>query len=142
MQRLTTTHVRRWHTHRHTEGRGHIYQGVYKSFPVQDDRHFLQVARSVERNALPADLEERAEAWRWGSLWRRERGSPQERGIPSEWALARRANGLAWVNQPQSQKELAVLRESLRRGRPFGKPAWQAETASEEGKSASSLPRP
>src|SRR5258706_14405 len=49
MQRLTTMHVRRWHTHRHSEGRGHLYQGVYKSFPVQDDRHFLLVARYVER---------------------------------------------------------------------------------------------
>jgi len=27
-QRLTTTHVRRWHTHRHTEGRGHLYQSL------------------------------------------------------------------------------------------------------------------
>jgi hypothetical protein len=42
MQRLTTTHVRRWHTHGQSEGRGHLYQGVFKSFPVQDDRHFLR----------------------------------------------------------------------------------------------------
>ena len=40
MQRLTTTHVRRWHRLRHSEGHGHLYQGTYKSFPVQDDRHF------------------------------------------------------------------------------------------------------
>ena len=133
MQRLTTTHVRRWHTHRHTEGRGHIYQGVYKSFPVQDDSHFLQVARYVERNALRANLVERAEAWRWSSLWRRQRGSPQERGILSEWPVARRADWLEWVNRPQSQKELTALRESLRRGRPFGEPAWQAETAARLG---------
>lgn len=49
MQRLTTTHVRRWHRHRHTDGRGHLYQGTYKSFPVQEDAHFLTVARYVER---------------------------------------------------------------------------------------------
>jgi len=45
MQRLTTTHVRRWHRHRGSDGKGHLYQGTYKSFPVQDDRHFLIVAR-------------------------------------------------------------------------------------------------
>jgi len=129
MQRLTTTHVRRWHTHRHSEGRGHIYQGVYKSFPVQDDRHFLTVARYVERNALRAGLVERAETWRWCSLWRRERGSPQERGLMSEWPVKRREDWLTWVNEPQTAKELAALRESARRGRPFGGPAWQAETA-------------
>jgi len=78
-------------------------------------------------------LVERAEAWRWGSLWRRQRGSPQERGILSEWPVARRADWLEWVNRPQSQKELTALRESLRRGRPFGEPAWQAETAARLG---------
>src|SRR5258706_16171152 len=39
MPRLTTTHVRRWHRHRHSDGRGHLYQGVYKNFPTQDDGH-------------------------------------------------------------------------------------------------------
>ena len=129
MQRLTTTHVRRWHTHRHSEGRGHLYQGAFKSFPVQDDRHFLAVARYVERNALRANLVERAEAWRWSSLWRRERGSPQERGLMGEWPVQRPADWLTWVNEPQTAKELDALRESARRGRPFGDPAWQAETA-------------
>ena len=54
MQRLTVTHVRRWHEHRHSTGRGHVYQGTYKSFPVQEDAHFLKAARYVERNALRA----------------------------------------------------------------------------------------
>src|SRR5271156_1127949 len=31
MHRLTVTHVRRWHEHRHSTGRGHVYQGTYKS---------------------------------------------------------------------------------------------------------------
>jgi putative transposase len=129
MQRLTTTHVRRWHRHRHSDGRGHLYQGTYKSFPVQDDAHFLTVARYVERNALRANLVARAEAWQWGSLWRREHGSPQERGMLSEWPVARAADWLGWVNEPQTDSELETLRESLRRGRPFGAPDWQARTA-------------
>ena len=41
MQRLTITHVRRWLEHRHRVGMGHIYQGRYKSFPVQSDVHYL-----------------------------------------------------------------------------------------------------
>ena len=66
MQRLTVTHVRRWHAHRHSDGGGHLYQGTYKSFPVQqDDHHFLAVARYVERNARRANLVRRAENWRW-----------------------------------------------------------------------------
>ena len=60
MQRLTTTHVRRWHLHRHSVGYGHLYQGLYKSFPVQQDDHCLTVCRYVERNALRANLVKRA----------------------------------------------------------------------------------
>ena len=129
MQRLTTTHVRRWHRHRHSDGRGHLYQGTYKSFPVQDDAHFLTVARYVERNALRAGLAPRAEAWQWGSLWRREHGSPQERGILSEWPVPRPADWLTWVNAPQSEQELAALHDSTTRGRPFGAPDWQTATS-------------
>ena len=51
MQRLTITHVRRWQEHRGYAGLGHVYQGRYKSFPVESDEHFWVVARSVERNA-------------------------------------------------------------------------------------------
>ena len=60
---------------------------------------------------------------------RKVKGSPQERGMMSQWPVKRRADWLAWVNEPQTATELAALRESARRGRPFGGPAWQAETA-------------
>ena len=53
---LTLTHTQRWHAHRRSTGSGHVYQGRFKSFPVQDDEHFLTVCRYVERNALRANL--------------------------------------------------------------------------------------
>ncbi|MCE9592134.1 MAG: transposase, partial [Planctomycetes bacterium] len=70
MQWLTMTHTQRWHAHRRSVGRGHLYQGRFKSFPIQRDGHFLDVCRYVERNALRAGLTPRgrAENWRWGSL--------------------------------------------------------------------------
>ncbi len=52
MQRLTVTHVRRWQQYRGYAGLGHVYQGRYKSFPVDTDEHFWVVARYVERNAF------------------------------------------------------------------------------------------
>jgi hypothetical protein len=52
-------------------GCGHLYQGTYKSFPVESDEHLLAVLCYVEANALRAGLVERAEEWRWSSLWRR-----------------------------------------------------------------------
>ena len=70
---LTLTHTQRWHAHHHTTGTGHLYQGRFKSFPVQSDEHFLTVCRYVERNALRANLVKRAEDWLWNSLWHRQR---------------------------------------------------------------------
>jgi putative transposase len=60
MQKLTITHVRNWQENRRRVGYGHLYQGRYKSFPIEGDEHFYQVARYVERNALRASLVARA----------------------------------------------------------------------------------
>jgi len=66
---LFTTHVRWYHARYATTGR--IWQGRFKAFIVQEDHHLLALMRYVERNALRANLVERAEDWRWGSLaWR------------------------------------------------------------------------
>ena len=102
MQRLTVTHTRRWQEHYHEVGYGHLYQGRFKSFPVQHQRgdlHFLRVCRYVEANARRAKLVERAEAWRWGSLWRRQSGSRQERAMLSEWPINRPRGWVERVNQ-------------------------------------------
>ena len=39
MQKLTTTHGRRWHLHDHSVGTGHLHQGTYKTVPTEDDDH-------------------------------------------------------------------------------------------------------
>ena len=75
MQRLTIAHVRKWQEHRRVIGTGHLYQGRYKSFPVEEDEHFLAVARYVEGNPQRAGLVSRAEDWPWGSLWQRRRNA-------------------------------------------------------------------
>ena len=39
MQWLLTSHVRRYH--KHYGSSGHVWQGRFKSFPVQRDEHLL-----------------------------------------------------------------------------------------------------
>ncbi len=133
MHRLSITHVRRWQEHRHVVGHGHIYQGRYKSFPVQDDEHFLTVCRYVERNALRAKLVTAAEDWRWSSLWRREHGDAKARGLLAEWPVARPGDWLRRVNQAETAAELEALHVSVARGRPFGGPEWTQRTAARLG---------
>ena len=60
----------RYHDQYHTSREGPMYQVRFKSYPTQDDEHFLTVCQYVERNALLAELISRAEEWRWGLLWR------------------------------------------------------------------------
>ncbi len=123
MQKLTVTHVRNWQEHRHRVGYGHVYQGRYKSFPVETDDYFYQVVRYVERNALRAGLAEAAEAWLWGSLWRRECGKPADCRWLSDWPLPLPRNWKELVNEPQSEAseaELEAIRRSVVKGRPYG----------------------
>jgi len=39
MSWITNTHTRRWHTVHKSIGSGHLYQGRYKSFPVETDTY-------------------------------------------------------------------------------------------------------
>ena len=84
---VTGTHTMRYHAHYHSSGEGHVYQGRFKSFPVQDDEHFFTVCRYVERNALRAELVERAEDWRWSSLWRWLQKVQPDPALLSPWLL-------------------------------------------------------
>ena len=71
MHWVTMTHAQRWHAFHRSVGTGPVYQGRFKSVPIRDERQLLCVCRYVERNALGANLVERAEEWRWSSLWHR-----------------------------------------------------------------------
>ena len=66
MHWLLTAHVRRYQRHYHSTG--HVWQGRFKAFPIQEDEHLLVVLRYIERNPLRAGLVERAEDWSWSSL--------------------------------------------------------------------------
>lgn len=133
MQRLTITHVRRWQEHRDYVGLGHVYQGRYKSFPVEEDEHFVAVARYVERNPLRGNLVVRAEQWRWSSLWRRCRGSAEEKTVLAAWPVEVPEDWIERVNRADNEKELEGLRRSVQRGRPYGAPEWQRRIAKRLG---------
>jgi len=116
MQRLTTTHVRRWHLHRKTVGCGHLYQGTYKSFPIDADEHLLTVLAYVERNALRAGLVERAEDWRWSSLWRWQHPEVTEDVPPlTNWPVDRPRQWLFQVQNSKTDYEQSSARVKCRR---------------------------
>lgn len=137
MQWFMTTHVRRYHGHHGSSG--HVWQGRYKSFPVQDDAHLFTVLRYVERNPLRAGLVKHAEDWRWSSLAYRRQGAatallhPPPLPLPRDWRRR--------VNQAESDAELAALRRSVVRGAPWGSASWVERTARDLGLEATLRPR-
>lgn len=124
---LLTSHSSRHH--RRQESTGRIWQGRFKSFAIQDDRHLVTVLRYVERNALRAGLVTHAEEWPWGSLaWRTGLAwgpslCPPPVPLPGNW--------LMYVNEPQSRKEIQELRTCAARQWPFGDEKWVTEAASQ-----------
>lgn len=134
------THAARWPAHRHSGGRGHLYQSRFRSFAIQQDGHFLNVCRYVERNALRANLVERAERWRWGSAWTRDsRRAPISAKLAS-WPVKMPGDWIDWLNQPQTEAELAALHCARDRGRPYGAARWAQATAKRLGAESSLRP--
>ncbi len=136
MMWLGTAHVRRYHEHYHSSG--HVYQGRFRSFPIQDNDHLLTVLRYVERNPVRAGLVQRAQDWRWSSTALRPAAEapaldPGPAVRPIDW--------LAHVNHPQTEEEEEALRECIRRRRPYGDERWAERAAQSLGLEASLRPR-
>ena len=135
MMWLLTAHVRRYHQHYHSSG--HVWQGRFRAFPVQEDDHLLTVVRYIERHPVRAGLAGRAQDWRRSSA------APPRGGEPllDPGPVARPDGWIEYVNEPQTDAEVECLRQSLRRGRPFGDAVWIEKTAQRLGLEASLRPR-
>ena len=129
MQWLTVTHTHRWHQHYHCAGQGPVYQGRFKSFPIQHDEHLLTVLRYVEANAVRAGLVASAEQWRWGSLPARVKPSKAYRGMLGDLPVELAGNWVQVVNAEQGESELTAIHQSIARGTPLGGETWAEQAA-------------
>jgi len=141
MQWVTVTHTHRWHAHYHSTGEGPLYQGRFKSLPVQEDAHFLTVCRYVEANALRGGLVDRAEDWRWGSLWSRRNRSSEMRRWLKAWPVDPPRNWIAQVNRSMDDEVMKEIRQSVWRGMPLGTERWKTRIAYRLGLSNTLRPR-
>lgn len=136
MQWFMTSHVRRYH--RFHKSCGHVWQGRYKSFIVQEDKHLLTALRYVEGNPVRAQLVLSARDWSWSS--HRERIGITEScsdnlpiELPSDWTV--------YVDQPLPQSELERIRTCMQRQTPFGSPPWQTRICLELGLESTLKPK-
>jgi putative transposase len=131
MQWLLTSHVRRYH--RHYGSSGHVWQGRFKSFPVQRDEYLLMVLRYVLQNPVRSGLVASVEDWPWSSWSRSE--------LVDAWPLEVEANWISEIDRPLSTAQLISIRESVNRQRPFGEKEWQTRIASLFGLESTMRPR-
>ncbi|MFB0527135.1 MAG: transposase [bacterium] len=127
MQWLMTSHVRRYHQHYGTSG--HIWQGRFKSFIIQQDNHLLTVLRYVEGNPVRAGVVNSAKDWLWSSHG--ETISEKSRLLLDEIPIELPEDWNGYVDEPLTENELEKLHQSVNRQSPYGTSAWQIEVSKE-----------
>lgn len=142
MHWICNRHVRLVHRESRQLGGGHIYQGRYKSFPIQDEGYLYNVLRYVEANPLRAKLVMRAQDWPWSSL----SPAPVKAGLveisrPKLLPWSRDESWQAEVNQPLALGTLQSLQQSVMRGAPQGDPDWVRHLATEHDMASTLRPR-
>jgi REP-associated tyrosine transposase len=126
---VSNTHVKRYRAH-YADTSGHLYQGRYKSFAVEDDEYLLTLFRYVEANPLRAGKVDKAQDWVWSSLGFEGRYTLK---LLSPWPIDRPRNWTAIVNQALGPKDVQRIRTSIERDRPLGRPDWTASMAARMG---------
>ena len=95
--------------------------------------------RYIEANPLRAKLVKRAGDWPWSSLAvRKGMEAPFEL---SEGPLMLPSNWDKLVNQPAPPDQLEGLKNSIKRGAPFGELTWKMKTASKMNLESTLRPR-
>jgi len=122
--RFTQKVTQRWHAAHHTIGSGHLFQGRFKSFMVQQDFYFIQLIKYIEANPLRAKMVKQADGWQWGSLYLRIHNPAIAKKLLKPWPIKIPGNYFKLVNQSSPEAELESIRHSVNRGRPFGSDTW------------------
>jgi putative transposase len=140
MQWITMTHTHRWHAAHRTTGIGHLYQGRFKSFPVQSGSHYLTVLRYVEQNPLRAGMVKSSVDWPWSSLAIRQ-GDAKDGLTISAGPVPLPAKWDTFADLLPNETDLRKLEACMSRRRPFGHVDWVARAVSEMDLESTLRPR-
>ena len=100
---------------------------------MQRDEHLLMVLRYVVQNPVRSGLAASVDDWPWSSWCRSE--------LADRCPVEVEANWLGQVDEPLAASQLASIRESVNRQRPFGESDWQTKIASQFGLESTMRPR-
>ncbi|MDP6953950.1 MAG: transposase [Alphaproteobacteria bacterium] len=107
-----------WHINRREDWRGHLWQGRFASFPM-DEPHLLAAARYVELNPVRARLTRSARAYRWSSAKAHLKGLDDDLVAVSP-LLDMVSDWKAFLAAGLDEADHEALRTHERTGRPLG----------------------
>ena len=140
MRWMTLTHTQRWHAAHGTAGIGHVYQGRFKSFPVQSNEHYLTVLRYIESNPLRAKIVKNSRDWEYSSLAIRNGADKEDLKISAgPVRLPDRWNRL--VNVLPGERVNDAIGNCIKRGCPFGNDTWKETVTQKLGLQMTLRPR-
>lgn len=129
MNWLTLTHTQRWHQHHQSVGDGHVYQGRFKSFPVETNEYLVTVCRYVERNPVRGGPRRTS---RTLAVEQCPAVGIEQPGVPlSSGPTQRPADWLQWVNQAERQEQMEAVRCSVSKGQLYGSVQWVTQMVAE-----------
>jgi putative transposase len=139
--RITLVHAMRSQVAHKTIGRGHVYQGRFKSFMVQEGKPLLSVLKFVESNGLRSKKAKKAQDYRWTSLHTRLKGPKEVQEILAASPTPRPKDWTVLVNKPQSPEEEKEISNAIRRQCPYGDAKWVQKMVAKYGLESTLRPR-
>jgi putative transposase len=101
---------------------GHVWQGRYYSSAL-DERYLWMAIRYVERNPVRAGMVSRAEDYRWSSAGNHCQAA-DDYVLTKDPAWRHQMTSIGdwsrWLDEPDRDEHLAVLRKQVERGLPCG----------------------
>jgi putative transposase len=140
MKWITATHSHRWHGAHKNAGLGHLYQGRFKSFPVQSDTHYLTLMQYVESNPSRAGIAELNVNWPWSSL--AVRAGHNKAVTLSDGPVELPKHWMKIVDKEEIlENDLSLIETCMKRGRPMGQSEWTNTMAAKLGLQSTLRPR-
>ena len=136
MQWIGTSYVRYYN--KKYQISGHLWQGRYKSFIVQEENYLLALIKYVEANPLRARIVKDATHYKYSSAYNRVNDIEDITDTPP---IVLPKNWQDYINEKNEKIALDTIRNCVNRQAPLGDTDWQQQVAHEYGLESTLNPR-